>query len=188
MLILHYCFKQFICIKPNMKPTILIFIFVIILAFAQNAQSQTSSAVNSKSKAPTRSEIEELFGKAVNCNEDFGKCFDKSGKEINCPVESKEIICFRDERRSSIRAEFNKAGFAKKIILFNRSSSFQALRAAERIIMLNGRGRLLKKDKELTVMDCETSFTEDYEFLTMFLWGKGCQGLSPGGITITWKG
>lgn len=176
-----------------MKLILLIFIFTVTFGFVQNSTAQTKSKSTqkksksqAKNRAPSRSDIESLFGQAVDCELPRGtECFDASGKKTECP-KWEGYVCFKGNRRIVIRVEFNSAGFAKRIISADGSDFPDANAAALQIIMLNGRGKLLKKEQK-PIVNCTFESTEEYEYLTIDYYTKNCQGSLPGGITIVWK-
>ncbi len=177
-----------------MKLILLIFIFTVTFGFVQNSQAQTKSKSNktksksqAKNRAPSRSDIESLFGQTIDCRLPRGtQCFDASGEKTECP-KWEGYVCFKSNRRTIIRVEFNSAGFAKRIINGDGADFYEANSAAIQIIMLNGRGRLLKREQKTSPGSCAAEAAEEYEYLTMNLYSKSCLGSIPGGVTIIWK-
>lgn len=177
-----------------MKLILLIFIFTVTFGFVQNSTAQTKSKSNktkskpqSKNRVPSRSDIESLFGQAVDCQLPRGtECFDNSDKKIECP-KWEGFTCFQKTREISIKVEFNSSEFAKTIQIYSGSQFYQAVEAAKQIIMLNGRGRIIKKEQKDSKFYCTDEFSEEYEYLTMHYSSRNCASLMPGGVTITWK-
>ena len=174
------------CIKLDMKTLISAIIFLIALGFVQNSYSQKTVEKDTRNRAPSRNDLEQMFGQPVSCNHSFAVCFDKSGKEVECP-EPKDVICFQSERKIIIRVKFTTSNYAKTIQIFDGMAFWETVRAAEEIMMLNGRGRALKKADSSKNGDCATNFTEEYEFLSINYFSQNCQNSVPGGVTITWK-
>ena len=167
----------------NMKAIFLIIILAFVFVFNQASTAQSKS--KTKSIPPSQSNLEEMFGQPVSCNPDSATCFDlKSGNKITCPF-TVGFTCFKNEQRVMIRVQFNEEKYAKKIVIFD-ANSWAAVQAGNQIVMLNGRGRMLKKGDRFSG-SCDSDFTNEYEYLTMRYESKNCQGSHPGGVTITWK-
>ncbi len=161
---------------------ILLFIFVVVIAFSPTA------IADCKRKAPSKSDFEVMFGKAVSCNRRWSVCRDQSGKEIECP-EPEGYVCFKNTSKIKIKVEFNSSNYAKRILIDDPSNSWEAFRAAEQIVMINGRGKFLKRVQKVPPPDagCLHNFIEEYEDLSMEYYSIICQGSSPGGVIINWK-
>jgi hypothetical protein len=167
-----------------------LFVFSIIcvfgLVFSQSVLAQKLKS-EKRYRAPSRSQLEEMFGQAVSCIPQYSICRDKSGKEVKCP-EPEGVTCFQNNQKIIIKVLFTVSNYAKTIEIYDGGVYWAAVRAAEEIIMLNGRGRTLKKPAEFEKLaSCNFNFTEEYEFLSMQFYGSGCQGSAPGGVTLMWK-
>lgn len=169
-----------------MKLILLIFIFAVTFGFVQNSQAQTKSKSKEKSRAPSRSDIEFMFGKAVACPPAVTDCFDSSGKKVECP-KMDEYICFQNKRKMLIHVEFNSSGFVKRIAVSNNTQFYAAVEAAKEIIMLSGRGKFLKKEQKGSEFACASEFSEEYAYLTMYYSSQNCMSSMPGSVTIIWK-
>ena len=161
-----------------------VFLFFLILAIV----SSPTVTADCKHKAPSKSELEEMFGKPSSCNNHYQVCKDLAGKEIECP-EPKGYVCFENQRRIKIKVEFNSSNYAKRILIDGDGNYWEAAQAAEEIVMFNGRGKFLKKVEKVPTqeMGCLVNFIEEYEDLSMEYYYKNCQNSAPGGVTITWK-
>lgn len=160
---------------------------LILLTLVLTTPFAVIESKDCKNKAPSRVELEEMFGKSVSCNDHrYDSCFDKSGKRIECP-EPEGFVCYQNDRRIKIAVKFNSSDYAKRISISDGMKFWETVSAANQIIMLKGRGKSLDKVEKSQPMACESNFIEKYEYLTMEYWSKNCQGSMPGGVTITWK-
>jgi hypothetical protein len=164
----------------NHLSKILLLVLFIIFSFSPIVSA------NCKDKAPSKVALEEMFGKAVSCNSRWTACTDKSGKQIECP-EPEGFVCFENDRHIKIKVEFDSSERAKRISIFDGMNFWETVQAATQIIMLNGRGKFLKKVEKSGVGDCITERKEQYEYLTMDFYSRNCQGSMPGGVTLTWE-
>lgn len=139
---------------------------------------------------PSKKDLEEMFGQAVSCIRRWQVCLDDKGKEIKC-VEPKDTVCYKNDRNTMlINVHFDKSDFAKNVVISDGINFPEAVGLAEEIILLNGRGKLLKK-----VIDssgegnggCLTHITEEYQYLSMDYSSKQCINATPGTIIVTWK-
>ena len=161
----------------NYLSTITLFILALSFTF-----SQTVTA-DGKHKAPSRTQLEEMFGKPVDCDNPFlkGSISPKSKEQ----PQTNGLVCFVNKRSVVIKVEFNSSKRAKRISIF--SDVGQVFWSAVEILLLNGRGKLIKKVDKLPEGDCDSNFIEEYESLSMEYYSKGCQGSMPGSVIITWK-
>ena len=167
-----------------MKTFVYVAICLFSLCFAPGFVAQTK--INNANRAPSRTDLETLFGQPVNCRSADQVCRDDSGQPIKCP-DPKGIVCFQNSRRILIQVKFSKRNRAETVIIYDGTRFFHTIRAAEEIIMIRGRGRSLKKADEQSKLGCESNFIDEYEFLSMHFVSKNCQGSMPGGVTINWK-
>ena len=154
-------------------------LFILVLAFIF---SPTASA-DCKYKAPSKAELEGMFGKPVDCDNPF-----PDDLILRKPIEqpqTKGLVCFINKRRNIIKVEFDSSKRAKRISIFTNDGSTDW--AAAEILMLNGRGKLIKKADKLPLLGCESNFIEEYESLSMEFHSKNCQGSMPVSVIITWK-
>ena len=158
---------------------------LFLTAVLVTALSSTASAQD-KSKAPFKKDLEEMFGQSVSCHRPYNVCLDGAGKAVKC-LEPAGYTCFESERKILVQAKFDASGLAKTIKIYDGMNFYQTVRVAEEIIMLNGRGRFLKKVTDKGEGECTDDFTEEYQYLSMRYYSKQCQGAMPGGVTITWK-
>jgi hypothetical protein len=179
-----------------MKPIILSIILSIAFVFIQDTQAQKMVKTESANRGPSRSSLEEMFGKPIDKSEDKSLCFNpETKKPVVCPCASGEYVCFKKDYLF-IQVKFNASEYPETAEIFTSSDPGKLNRIATEFIFgeisentLKKFNEILKRDKRNSLVGCQRiyKYEDDYFALNYIIGAELCTNSVPYNLKITWK-